>query len=234
MDFDRLMQIQSDLNDFTLTKKNVHLVDAPNPAVTPKAVSVTMKGLREREGEYFRHASALVQMCDRFQWAGNREFGELIDCLSELSCSQSQPENIESLFTNARVEVVDIMHFDLSLLALTCVEGREISELLEKDLLGTLDILKFARSKTDDLQLTKWWTSNKVSIRSIRECALVQFVTLLKYASTVELELVEKPLFESSEDLVATYQSKVEVNYERMRSDYDHVANENMGNSSIK
>lgn len=238
MDFEHLMEVQSVLNDFTLSEKGVYVIDSQFPGtVVPNIIEARMS-LRRRDGEFLRHQSGFIRLCDMYQWAGNREFLELKECLDDLESNLPQ-EEIDKLIANARIEVVDIMHFDLSLLALTCTEDGEIQELLRRDLLSTFDTLTFARSKVDDLQLGKWWTSNKVNAVTIREHAVIQFVTLLLFACNEQLplyddELTDKPLFESLEDVVDTYKKKVEVNYERVKADYDHVTDAEMGNETIK
>lgn len=233
MDFEHLMHVQSALNDFTLKEKQVYLVDSQYPGVVvPNMVPASMS-LRRRDGELVRHQSGLARMCDMYQWAGNREYLELRECMDELE-SELLEEAVEQTISNARIEVVDVMHFDLSLLALTCTASEDIEKLLERELVHSIDSLAFARAKLDDLQLTKWWTSNKVSVTTIRENATIQFATLLQFGCKQPMRYTDEPLFESFEDVVATYQKKVEVNYNRIKADYDHVADAEMGNAEIK
>jgi len=226
MDFEHLMEVQSALNDFTLSEKGVYVVDSQFPgAVVPNIIEARM-ALRRRDGEMLRHQSGLIRLCDMYQWAGNREFLELVDCYGQKE---------EETKANARIEVVDVMHFDLSLLALTCTTNEEVEEAVgNKNWSGGIDVLSFARSKTDDLQLTKWWTSNKVSVTAVRECAIIQFALLLKTACEDADSYSGTPLFESLEDVVDTYKKKVEVNYERVKANYDHVTDAEMGNENLK
>lgn len=226
MDFSKLMQIQSELNDFTLSEKNVSLIQH-DEGWEPKAIPASMS-LGAREGEYIRHQSAVIQMCDMYQWAGDREMLELIECFMPLT-------PIDNPRANARIEVVDIMHFDLSVLALTKTKPEEIASFLQenedKDI--KLQSMVLARKEFSNLQLRKWWTSNKVDIVDIRERAINEFGLLLLFAVKQPAFDEEKPLFDSFEDIEQTYLKKVNVNYERIKQNYDHVANKEAGNDSI-
>lgn len=235
-DFARLMKIQTELNDFTLAEKKVQVLHADSSAVLPTAIQANSK-LKLREGEFIRHHSGLIRLLDMYQWAGNREYLELLECIkkggeeTKVSYRIPPPE-----FDNARIEIVDVMHFDLSLLALTCVENQEIITAIEKNIECSPEQLEAAREKLDDLQLTKWWTSNKVTIASIRTCALTQFSVLMNLAATFTFMVGKKKqsLFESFKEIEETYLKKVDVNYNRIRGNYDHIANANMGNNQIK
>lgn len=238
MDFEYLMKVQSALNDFTLKTKQVYLVDSLDDSIAPQMIQARIS-LRQREGEKLRHLSALVQMCDMYQWAGNREYLELEECIGSVT-SNPKPCELDEVVKNAKVEVVDIMHFDLSLLALTCATGDEVKEAvcnftLENSSLPGLRVLNDARNETDALQLRKWWTSNKVKISDIREKALKQFAALLTFAcEDCPIFCYTKPLFTRLEEVVDVYEKKVEVNYQRIKADYDHIKNAEMGNANVK
>lgn len=228
MNFTELMNIQSDLNNFTLSEKEVFLVDR-NEKWGLDLVRASMN-LHLREGEFIRHHSALIQMIDMYQWAGNREYLELKECLQS-----------EQNTKNARVEIVDIMHFDLSILALTCTEEKEIVDCLNQpNFCCDCNALKIVRSQIDNLQLRKWWTSNKVNLATIRQWAISQFCSLLTFATKQQLGFLTNSntieygtLFDTVEEVKETYLKKVEVNYERIRKNYDHIKNAEMGNESI-
>lgn len=229
LDLAKLMQIQSELNDFTLKEKKVKIPHSTNPAVLPTLVQAS-SGLKAREGELVRHHSGLVRMLDMYQWAGNREFLELKECYIARKMSfRTRYKTIHYKilqldFENARMEIVDIMHFDLSLLALTCTEPKEVEQIKAPSNIE-IDHLEKARMLLDNLQLTKWWTTNQVSIKDIRNCAIKQFAMLLHLAiqGKILYKNSSKSLFKDYKDIEQTYLKKVQVNYDRIRSNYDHL-----------
>ncbi len=226
--FIELIDIQKALNDFTLLENKVKVV-----GVDGEAVQASM-ALSARDGEVIRHKSPTVALCDMYQWAGNREMQELYECfeIHETPPAHSQLDGTYLKVTDrdhARLEVVDIMHFDLSLLALTEATQIEIEHAFEaaqkasdKSIWKVLE----KREIFDNLQLRKWWTTKKVAIEEIKMKAVEQFATLLAFA-------IAAKLFDDLEDVRAVYQKKVAVNYERVKAGYNHVANKDMGNDKI-
>lgn len=204
MNITKLMQIQSDLNNFTLSEKGVQILDCKNPSM----------GLGQREGTYLRHKSELVHLIDMYQWAGNREFLELTEVFGQLSLTDSSSNTTTE--QNIRMEIVDVLHFDLSLLILTKVEA---SDIINLQIYGVSDPLKYleeTRKQFDNLQLRKWWTSNKVEIAEIRKRAIAQFLALINLATA------RASIFRTYDEIETAYLEKVKINYDRIKGNYDH------------
>lgn len=201
LDLEKLIEIQSALNDYTLKECNVHVVEGD------QAVPGSM-ALAQREGVFLRHSSALVRLADMYQWAGNREYLELVDALgTDFSIWDFEDKK------KACLEIVDILHFDLSLLALTKTTSADLPSTVG---LGTLAAITKARALFDNLQLTKWWTKKTITVAEIRDHAITQFVSLITFAT-------ESELFASQAEIVETYLEKVNVNYKRIQNNYDHI-----------
>jgi len=205
LDLAKLIEIQSALNDYTLKECNVHVVQ------DDKTVLGSMS-LGQREGTFLRHTSAIVHLCDMYQWAGNREYQELFEIVGI--------EYVAWDNAKARLEVVDVMHFDLSLLAIT---KATIEDLPSPIGLGSLRAVEKARKIFDNLQLTKWWTKKTITVAEIRDCAVTEFVSLMAFAIASEL-------FKDEAEIVETYLKKVDVNYSRIKNSYDHIRDKDMGN----
>jgi dimeric dUTPase (all-alpha-NTP-PPase superfamily) len=201
LELEKLIAIQTALNDYTLKECNVHIVEG-NQAV------LGSMSLAQREGTFLRHSSALVHLVDMYQWAGNREYRELLEVLgTDFSIWGTDDKE------KARFEIVDILHFDLSLLALTKTVPTDIPSTVG---LGTLAALAKARALFDNLQLTKWWTKKTITVAEIRDHAVTEFVSLITFAT-------ESELFEGQAEIVETYLQKVDINYKRIQNNYDHI-----------
>lgn len=226
--FIELIDIQKALNNYTLLENKVKVV-----AIDGEAIQASM-ALSTRYGEVIRHKSPTVALCDMYQWAGNREMQELYDCF-EINEAPPEHSALDGTYLkvidkdHARLEVVDIMHFDLSLLALTEATQAEIEiGLMNASAESDKSIWKVLEKRElfDNLQLRKWWTTKKVAIEEIKMKAIQEFTTLLTFA-------ISSNLFDNLEDIQAVYQKKVAVNYERVKAGYNHVADKDMGNDKI-
>lgn len=223
MNIGKMLEIQKALNQYTLQTNNVCTVPDQMEQTGPLLVTPTASmDLARRDGEFIRHKSGLIQLIDMYQWAGNREYEELTDSLAPGEFNRQ----------NARVEIVDIIHFDLSILLLTCATPEEAQYAVNQFICTDAYDLGKARKAFDDLQLRKWWTTKTITIEAIRKCALAEFGANLSYGCLGH-QPDSAPLFTTLAEIEELYLKKVEVNYNRVKAGYNHVANKEMGNSTL-
>lgn len=242
-DIAKLLRIQSELNDFTLRERKVFLPPNASDMVGPVgAYTPATMELAQRDGEFIRHQCPLIQLIDMYQWAGNREQLELHEAFWKIVNNNHYTSVVETAtreidYQNLRVECVDVMHFDLSVLILTKATVSEIDVAIIKAVNGaeriTTNVLEQARAAFDNLQLRKWWTTKTITIEEIRNAALLQFGALIAAALRLSPDAFHRMPFASLDDIEQTYLKKVEVNYNRIKNQYNHITDKEMGNASV-